>query len=473
MTYQQARRIRNKDYSLTNLITRNIRNRDMGAGQSIKEAFKEKFDVKTRLKAKVTGIKEKFDILNIAKFLTGGSNVAPALLGKILGRSKADIRNFTGGRQSYEDYGAPTATKIGRDPHAGGGDQTGMSEVLEKILELQQRTYDNIKEQRERLNNFKEEKELEADKRHKALLDAIKGFSPGEKQTAEKVKDSGGMDMSSIIQSILSAFGGARTAMSALSLLGTFAASPIGALFIAALVAGTVGSWMVEQIKADPKAALEGKGGIGMAVAGLGSESQIPTPTFDEETRKKLAASVDSKGLKESTVEELQAKKADILDVGVDPRIKQKKGMTLDDVDKKRLTQINAIDAEIAAKQKTAGSAETATPAGSTNAASPTPTSGPTATPEPAAPATPPAATPASPTAAPAATTPPSQQLNAVTNENRTAKIDSMATSPTTTTNNVVAKNQPKKMQEKDGIPAVRNMEATLQRMIYNSTRIV
>ena len=51
MTYQQARRIRNKDYSLANLITRNIRSRDMGAGESIKAAFKEKFDVRTRLKA--------------------------------------------------------------------------------------------------------------------------------------------------------------------------------------------------------------------------------------------------------------------------------------------------------------------------------------------------------------------------------------------------------------------------------------
>ena len=41
MTYQQARRIRNRDYSLANLITRNIRTRDMGAGAAIKEAFKE------------------------------------------------------------------------------------------------------------------------------------------------------------------------------------------------------------------------------------------------------------------------------------------------------------------------------------------------------------------------------------------------------------------------------------------------
>ena len=113
--------------------------------------------------------------------LTFGSNVAPALLGKLTGRSKADIRNFTGGRQSYEDFGAPTATKIGTDPNAGGGDMTGMSEILGKILELQQRTYDNIKEQRETKNNFQEEREMEAKKRHDDLLNAIRGFKPEEK----------------------------------------------------------------------------------------------------------------------------------------------------------------------------------------------------------------------------------------------------------------------------------------------------
>ena len=446
MTYQQARRIRNKDYSLANLITRNIRSRDMGAGESIKAAFREKFDVRTRLKAKVTGIKEKFDLLNIAKFMTGGSNVAPALLGKIMGRSRADIRNFTGGRQSYEDFGAPTATKIGRDPHAG-GDMTGMSDVLNKILELQQRTYDNTKEQRETKNNFQEERELEAKKRHDELIKAITGFKPEEKPTAEKVPESGGLDISSIIESMLSAFGGARAAFSALSMLGTFVASPLGIAFISAIALGTIGAWMVKQIKEDPQASLEGKGGIGMAVAGLGSEGQTATPTADEESRKKMASAVDTKGLKASSLEELQAKKAEILSVGVDPRIKQKKGMKLDNVDLNRLKQINDIDAEIANKQKTI------TP--ETNITSPAP------------------AASSEPTAAPAATTPPSQQLNSVTNENRTAKMNSMINPSTTTVNNVQTTSKVKPKTPKDDIPAVRNLEATFQRMIYNSTRVV
>ena len=457
MTYQQARRIRNRDYSLKNLITRNIRSKDMGAGQAIKEAFREKFDVRTRLKAKVTGIKEKFDPLNIAKFLTFGSNVAPALLGKLTGRSKADIRNFTGGRQSYEDFGSPTATKIGKDPSVG-SDMTGMSDVLQKILELQKRTYENIKEQRETKNNFQEERDLESQKRHNELLKAIKGFIPDGKQTAEKVTESGGLDMSSII----GAFGTANAARSALSLLAGLAASPIGVALVTAIIAGTVGAWMAKQIKEDPQAALEGKGGIGMAVAGLGSESQTATPTMDEETRKKLASGFDSKGLSVASLEELQAKKAEILDVGVDPRIKQQKGMTLDDVDKKRLKQINDIDAEIAKKQTTATStgSTTATPVPSTTSTSgeTTPTS---------------TSNGGESTAAPTATTPPSQQLNAVTNENRDAKMNSMVTPSSSVTNNVMANNKPKQKTQKDSIPAVRNMEDTFQRMIYNSTRVI
>ena len=445
MTYQQARRIRGKDYSLANLITRNIRSRDMSAGQSIKEAFKEKFDVRTRLKAKVTGIKEKFDILNIAKFMTGGSNVAPALLGKIMGRSQADIRNFTGGRQSYEDFGAPTATKIGGDPHAG-GDMSGMSEVLNKILELQQRTYDNIKEQRETKNNFQEERDLESKKRHDDLLKAIKSFKPGEKQTAEKVTESGGsMDVMSIIESMLGAFGGVTQMV---KLIGGLVASPIGLSLIAGagLALAIYELWKASSPEA-VKQSLEGEGASGVGAAGLGAEGQTATPTADEESRKKLASAFDTKGLTGSSLEELQAKKAEILSVGVDPRIKQRKGMTLDNVDKNRLKQITDIDATIAKKQTTA------TPAG-----------GETSTPP---------ATSTEPTAAPAATTPPSQQLSAVTNENRTAKMDSMVTPTSTTVNNVQTSTKVKPKTPKDDIPAVRNMEETFQRTIYNSTRVV
>jgi len=432
MSYQQARRLRGQSLS-------SVYADELIQGKGYLSGIKSAIGLKTR--ARITGIKARFDPLNIAKFLTGGSRLGPAILGKMLGRSRKDIEYFAG---RARPVGSQTATKIGKDPSAS-GDMSGVSDILNKILELQQRTYDNIREQRERLNNFKEEKDLEADKRHKDLLNAIKGFSPGKKQTAEKVNADDGLDIMGIIESMLGAFGGVTQMI---KLIGGLVASPLGL----ALIAGAgLGLAIYELWKASSpeavKESLRGEGAGGVTAAGLGSEGQITAPTADEQTRKKMATAVDKKGLKASTIEELQAKKAEILDSGVDPRIKQKNGMPLDEVDKKKLTQINAIDAEIAAKQKPA---------------SPTTTT-------PAAPAS-----PASETSAAAMTTaPPSQQLNAVTAENRSAKMDSMVNSSSTVTNNVVANNTPKPKSPKPSIPPVRNMEATLQRMIYNSTRVV
>ena len=434
MSYQQARRLRGQSLS-------SIYADELIQGQGYLAGAKGAIGLKT--KATIKGLKEKFDPLNIAKALTGGSRLGPALLGKYTGRSRKDIEYFAG---RARPIGSQTATKIGKDPHAG-GDQTGMSEVLNKILELQQRTYDNIKEQREKKNNFQEERNLEAQKRHNELIKALTGVGPGKKEpTAEKISNSGGLDFMSIINSMLDAFGGLKNILK----LGTFFIGPVGLAILgaASLAALAYTIWK----NSDPEAvkeAMKGEGAAGVGAAGLGAEGQTATPTIDEESRKKLASAFDKKGLSGASLEELQAKKAEILDVGVDPRIKEKKGMTLD-VDKKRIKQITDIDAAIAKKQTTAA------PTGSTTA---TPTG---------------SESPAAPTAAPAATTPPSQQLNAVTSENNTAKMDSMATTPTTTVNNVTAnKNNPKPKTPKDDIPPVRNMEATFQRMIYNSTRVV
>ena len=55
-----------------------------------------KNSIDKKLKAKAKGIKETFDILNIAKVLTGGSSIGPAIVGRMLGRSKEDIEYFTG-----------------------------------------------------------------------------------------------------------------------------------------------------------------------------------------------------------------------------------------------------------------------------------------------------------------------------------------------------------------------------------------
>jgi len=87
MDYQKAKDIRGK--SLGSLITDRIVSGG-GIGSSISQSLSDKS------KARMTGIKEKFDPLNIVKTLTGGSRLAPALLGRLTGRSPEAIKYFAG-----------------------------------------------------------------------------------------------------------------------------------------------------------------------------------------------------------------------------------------------------------------------------------------------------------------------------------------------------------------------------------------
>ncbi len=89
MDYQQAADTRKK--GLISSITDKLVS-GQGIGSSIGGALSEK------TQATVKGFKEKFDVLNIAKTLTGGSKLAPALLGRVLGRKQSDIEYFAGGK---------------------------------------------------------------------------------------------------------------------------------------------------------------------------------------------------------------------------------------------------------------------------------------------------------------------------------------------------------------------------------------
>jgi hypothetical protein len=84
MNYAEAKKIREKSFGTL------LAEQEGGFGSSLKAAISQK------TKAKITGIKEKFDPLNIAKKLTGGSNFAPALLGKLIGADKSRIDYFSG-----------------------------------------------------------------------------------------------------------------------------------------------------------------------------------------------------------------------------------------------------------------------------------------------------------------------------------------------------------------------------------------
>ena len=86
MDYKQAQNIRKKSFGT--LLAEQVG----GAGTSFKKAL----SLKTQ--AKMTGIKQAFDPMNIAKKMTFGSNWAPAMLGKLTGRKAESIAHFTGAK---------------------------------------------------------------------------------------------------------------------------------------------------------------------------------------------------------------------------------------------------------------------------------------------------------------------------------------------------------------------------------------
>lgn len=104
MDYSTAANIRKK--GLSSSLTERLLG-GQGIGSSIKESIGE------AIKAKAIGVKEKFDPMNIAKVLTGGSNIAPALVGRLMGKKSEDISYFTGKKKGKKD---PNYSSIGEGP---------------------------------------------------------------------------------------------------------------------------------------------------------------------------------------------------------------------------------------------------------------------------------------------------------------------------------------------------------------------
>ena len=121
LNYQQARRIRER--SIKDVIADELI-RGKGVGSALTGAI----GLKTQ--ARMKGIKEKFDPLNIVKFMTMGSRFGPALFGKLTGRNQKDIDYFTGRTKSVVGS-RNTAEKINK--LSGEGDSEGLNEQLAKI----------------------------------------------------------------------------------------------------------------------------------------------------------------------------------------------------------------------------------------------------------------------------------------------------------------------------------------------------
>lgn len=176
MSYQQGRRIR--DTGLKELITQNIVS-GQGVGKAIRSSISQS------LRARVTGIKEKFDPLNIAKALTG--NLGAAVLGRLTGRSDKDIQYFAGGRRGNyagnitqdSDLSAiqpALYTKVAEGQNQRMKKGEGVASVLGKLYNLMKSNYTEEEKRRELDINFKYKQEKQKETWHKELLSAITGM---------------------------------------------------------------------------------------------------------------------------------------------------------------------------------------------------------------------------------------------------------------------------------------------------------
>ena len=103
LSYNEAKSLRQSGFS--GILSDTLLS-DNGIASSVGKSI----SLSTR--ASLLGLKEKFDPLNIARGLTGGSNIGPALLGKIMGRSSDDIKYFTGQSKTY----SKTASQKSKSP---------------------------------------------------------------------------------------------------------------------------------------------------------------------------------------------------------------------------------------------------------------------------------------------------------------------------------------------------------------------
>ena len=183
MDYTVASNIRGK--SLSSLITDRITSGG-SVGSSIRGAISDK------LKAKGTGIKEKFHPLNIARAMTGGGKLAPAILGRIIGSSQSDINYFAGDkRKKFSTY--TKMPSIGQAPSEG-FDGGSAIEVLNKMFAFMQKNREDDLKRKQINMSFEEEKQSEEQRRHNEFLKVLKDYTSlsGGTTTMVKKEEDGG-----------------------------------------------------------------------------------------------------------------------------------------------------------------------------------------------------------------------------------------------------------------------------------------
>ena len=466
MNYQEAKKIREKSY--ISYLTEKL-SEGQGVGSAIKATLSDKS------KAKSKGFSEKFDVLNIAKFMTGGSKFAPALLGSMLGRTQQDIQYFSGTKKAKEVGGS--ATKIGQLES-----DSNVLDILSKIYALLKTTDKNDTLRREKENNFKEEEQFEKERRHKALIEAI----TGKKQTttaaptATKADDGTGListilgivtgliadavkgvmavisgvsaiisGITSFISMITSAFGGLASIGKLLLGLGRFLMfNPVG---IAILAGAGIGYAIWKIIKSEPseEAKAEAAG-----IANAEKVGGLPGVKNEMDRRKKLPEY-------DRTMAEIQ-----------DYQFNYNESIPLNNVQLKGFAErgpgaLEAVEdykvERDRVKKAIAEQNQTATPVPVTPTPQPS-----DSTEKPMVPSQ-----ESKPQAMePMAST--TNKLNTVTSENLELNLPS---TPESVVNSQIINNtnvnSTKGQKPKGPIPSVRNMEDSFQRMVFDSLRVV
>lgn len=187
MEYKVAKTIRGR--SLSNLIADKIAS-GQGIGKSIKSS------ISLKMQAKATGIKEKFDPLNIVRAMTGKSRLATAIAGRLMGRSRRDIQYFTGDRRGYTRI-APTL-RLGTVPTAPATLDGSVVGVLNNMLAFMVKTKQEDLKRRETEKAFLEERQNEDLRRHQEFLEVLKEYasiSGGTATPVAKEEETGFLDL--------------------------------------------------------------------------------------------------------------------------------------------------------------------------------------------------------------------------------------------------------------------------------------
>ena len=323
LNYQQARQIRKTKFS--DLFLDTLAQKDKGVIGSVGKA------ISLRSQAKMKGLKEKFDPLNIVKFLTFGSKLGPALYGKMAGRNQKDIDYFTG-RSRHITGGKNTADKIKGN---GDGDDEGINEQLAKIFTFLQSSREDDVKLKEQAKNHEEEINMEKDRRHKELVKTLEKLMKqiGGGGTATAIKEEGPSFLDGImnmirgltdkIQEIIGSFSGMgliRGLASWAPRLISFIASPAGLITGVVIAAGFITyEALQKQQKNLDEAAKTGDVGKTQTEAArtldfMNPEGALYNPNLAEDTMDLTQQSLKDAGTPEATkaAEELKAAREEV-----------------------------------------------------------------------------------------------------------------------------------------------------------------